>query len=88
VAQLLRYTDRYEEQSENELMKELKIAVNNVLIERRSVWRYGRKWPLSTRRQSGKGWEVVEGGRTFWDWVDEADGGPENREFVELRGAY
>jgi hypothetical protein len=67
----------YKDRTGKELSKEIVTAVNNVLIQRRSIWRCGRKWPLSTKRQSGKGWEVVEGGRTFWDWLDKAEDEPE-----------
>jgi hypothetical protein len=58
----------------DDLSKELEHAINNVLIQRKSVWRCGRQRPLSARRRSGRGWEVQEVERSFWDWLDE----PEN----------
>jgi hypothetical protein len=64
---------RYHGQSESDILKQLKSAMNDVLIQRKSVWRCGRKWPLSTRRKSGKGWEVLDAGRSFWDFLDEPE---------------
>jgi hypothetical protein len=74
-AEFLHFYHKHRE-SPMDLMKELKVAVNNVLIQNKSLWRCGRKWPLSTKRQSGRGWQVVKGGRTLWDWLDETEDGP------------
>jgi hypothetical protein len=73
AARSLFRTGRYADKSEENLLEELRSAVDNELIQRNSVWRCGCKVQLSVEGQSGKEWEIRQGCRSFWEWLDEPE---------------
>jgi hypothetical protein len=73
AASSLSQIDQYKDRSESDLLKDLESAINNELIEIGSLWRCGCTWKLWGEKGHGWGWEVREGVRSFWDWLDERE---------------
>jgi hypothetical protein len=56
--------------TDDELEEDLEQAVNNELIQTKSLQRCGRQVPLSPTEKTGPEWQVGVVKRSFWEWME------------------